>query len=92
MSTFRSLTLVRPALVLGVALGLGGCDDPQPPGGMVLIHAVPNPDGDGQATGAALTGAAMREKMQMYFGERFADEQRELSQQPQVATAEAPTF
>ena len=92
MSTFRALSLVRPALALGVALGLGGCDDPQPPSGMVLIHAVSNPGGDRQAAGAAFTGAAMRDQMQMYFGERFADEQRALSQQPQLATAEVPTF
>lgn len=92
MSSLRALSLVRHALAFGVALGLGGCDESQPPGSAALIHAVSSSDGDGQGTGVGSPDRGPRDQMQLYFGERFADEQKALLQQPQVAVADAPTF
>ena len=93
MPAFHALHLVRPVLALGLALGLAGCDEQQQqPTAMMLMQAAANADGDGQQARAAFTQGALREQFQTYFGERFADEQKALVQQPQVARAEVPNF
>ncbi|MFC5610094.1 hypothetical protein [Variovorax soli] len=71
---------------------LAGCDESQQPTAVTLIQAASNPDGDGQQARASLAGGSLREQFQMYFGDRFAEEQKGLMQQPQVAQAQAPTF
>ncbi|MBS0455257.1 MAG: hypothetical protein JSS14_28495 [Proteobacteria bacterium] len=95
MHAHHPLRIVAPALALGLALAsMAGCNEPQhPPSAMALVQAASNPDGDGQQASAGLTGGSLREQFQMYFGERFADQERELVQQrPQVARADVPTF
>ena len=92
MSASQTLHLAASSLAVGLALALAGCDEPPPPSPMALMQAASNADGDGQRARDALSGGTLREQMQMYFGDRFADEQGALSMQPRVAQAEAPTF
>lgn len=81
------------AITAVLAAGLlAGCDEPQQPSAVTLIQAASNPDGDGQQARASLAGGVLREQFQMYFGDRFAEEEKGLMQQPRVAQVEAPTF
>ena len=92
MPVSPALHVVCRALAMTVVLasGLAGCDESQQPSAITLIQAASNPDGDGQHARTALAEGSLREQFQMYFGDRFAEEQRGLMQQPQVA--QAPTF
>ena len=90
MPVSPALHVVFRALAMTVVLapGLAGCDESQQPSAITLLQAASNPDGDGQQARASLAEGSF----QMYFGDRFAEEQRGLMQQPQVAQAQAPTF
>ena len=92
MSASQARHFAGSSLAVVLALAFAGCDEPPPPSPMMLMQAASNADGDGQQAGSAFSGGSWREQMQMYFGERFADEQGALILQPRVAQAEAPTF
>lgn len=94
MPVSPALQVVCRALAVSVVLasGLAGCDESQQPSAVTLLQAASNPDGDGQQVRASLAEGSLREQLQMYFGDRFAEEERGLMQQPQVAQAQAPTF
>lgn len=92
MSAFQALHLAWSALAVGLALGLAGCDEPPPPSPMALMQAASSADGDGQQARAAFAGGSLREQMQMYFGERFSEEQGTVPRQPQVTQSEGPAF
>lgn len=91
MSAHRSLHLAWSALAVGLALGLAGCDEPPPPSPMALMQAASSADGDGQQARAAFAGGSLREQMQLYFGERFTEDQGSEARQPQ-AQSEGPAF
>jgi len=74
---FLDLKCVRRGLV-GLALGatlmlVAGCDeDPSQP--MALMHAAAASEADASHAQAAFTGDSLREQLETYFGERFAEQ------------------
>ena len=79
MSAFKPHHPGQIALVLGLALALAACDEPQP-NPMAVIQAASGPEGDALQTRAAFAEAAWREHLQlMYFGEQGEGEQKALA-------------
>jgi len=75
-------------LVMGLvtALAVAACDEP-PPSPMALMQAAARADGDAEHARAAIGGPSLRAQLEIYYGERFAEEPGAAPQRPQASAA-----